>query len=70
MKKKPCEFCEVEQFIMINGKDALMFKKGAVRAQFLGNVKCAPTTFDDIAIDEGYVVGNKWDNPELLEVKK
>ena len=24
MKKKPCEFCEVGQFIMINGKDALM----------------------------------------------
>ena len=24
MKKKPCEFCEVDQFIMINGKDALM----------------------------------------------
>ena len=24
MKKKPCEFCEVEQFIMINGKDAQM----------------------------------------------
>ena len=24
MKKKPCEFCEVEQFITINGKDAQM----------------------------------------------
>ena len=48
----------------------IIFKKGAFRAQYLGNVKCAPNIFDDIAIDEGYVVGNKWDNPELLEVKE
>lgn len=48
----------------------IIFKKGAFRAQYLGNIKCAPNIFDDIAIDEGYVVGNKWDNPELLEVKK
>lgn len=48
----------------------IIFAKGAFRAQYLGNIKCAPNIFDDIAIDEGYVVGNKWDNPELLEVKK
>ena len=24
MKKKPCEFCEVEQFITVNRKDAQM----------------------------------------------
>ena len=48
----------------------IIFASGAFRAQYLGNIKCAPNIFDDIAIDEGYVVGNKWDNPELLEVKK
>ena len=62
-------------YVKDDGNDAhedflIFFEKGAFRAQYLGNIKCAPTTFDDIAIDEGYVVGNKWDNPELLEVKK
>lgn len=47
----------------------IFFEKGAFRAQYLG-IKCAPNTFDEIGIDECYVVGNKWDNPELLEVKK
>lgn len=46
------------------------FANGAFRAQYLGNLKCAPNTFDEIGINECYVVGNKWDNPELLEVKK
>lgn len=45
----------------------IIFIGGAFRAQRLGNIKCVPAVFDD---DGGYVVGNKWDNPELLEVKK
>lgn len=48
----------------------IFFEKGAFRAQYLGNIKCAPNILDDIAIKEGCVVGNTWDNPELLEVKK
>lgn len=45
----------------------IFFEKGAFRAQYLGNIKCAPNTlYDEIGTDEGYVVGNKWDNPELL----
>ena len=68
---------DIVRFDYVNdeGNDAhedflIFFEKGAFRAQYLGNVKCAPNTFDEIGIDEGYVVGNKWDNPELLEVKK
>ena len=46
----------------------IIFAKGAFRAQYLGNIKCAPNTlYDEIGNEEGYVVGNKWDNPELLE---
>lgn len=49
----------------------IFFETGAFRAQYLENPKVAPNTLhDDIAIDEGYVVGNKWDNPELLEEDK
>lgn len=48
----------------------IIFENGAFRAQYLGNLKCAPNTFDEIGIGECYVVGNKWDNPELLEAKK
>ena len=49
----------------------IFFEKGAFRAQYLGNIKCAPNTlYDEIGIDECYVVGNRWDNPELLEMKK
>ena len=45
----------------------IIFVKG-FRAQYLGNIKCAPNTlYDEIGNEEGYVVGNKWDNPELLE---
>ena len=59
-----------------DGNDAaedflIFFEHGAFRAQYLGNIKCAPNTlYDEIGTDECYVVGNKWDNPELLEVKK
>ena len=46
----------------------IIFAKGAFRAQYLGNIKCAPNTlYDEIGNEEGYVVGNKWDNPELLQ---
>lgn len=45
----------------------IIFAGGAFRAQYLGKIKGAPAVFDD---DGGYVVGNKWDNPELLEVKE
>lgn len=48
----------------------IIFENGAFRAQYLGNLKYAPISLDEIGIAEGYVVGNKWDNPELLEVKK
>lgn len=46
----------------------IIFAKGAFRAQYLGNIKCSPNTlYDEIGNEESYVVGNKWDNPELLE---
>ena len=45
----------------------IIFAGGAFRAQYLGKIKGVPAVLDD---DECYVVGNKWDNPELLEVKK
>lgn len=68
---------DIVRFDYVNddGNDAaedflIIFEKGAFRAQYLGNIKCAPNIFDDIAIEESYIVGNKWDNPELLEVKK
>lgn len=49
----------------------IFFEEGAFRAQYLGNIKCAPNTlYDEIGTDECYVVGNKWDNPELMEVKE
>ena len=48
----------------------IFFKDGAFRAQYLRNREGDPYELDDICIDEGYVVGNKWDNPELLEVEK
>ena len=49
----------------------IFFAKGAFFAQYLGNIKCAPNTlYDEIGVEECYVVGNKWDNPELLEMKK
>lgn len=68
---------DIVRFDYVNddGNDAaedflIIFEEGAFRAQYLGNIKCAPNIFDDIAIEESYIVGNKWDNPELLEVKK
>ena len=69
---------DIVRFDYVNddGNDAaedflIFFAKGAFRAQYLGNIKCAPNTlYDEIGTDECYVVGNKWDNPELLEVKK
>ena len=46
----------------------IIFAKGAFRAQYLGNIKCASNTlYDEIGTDECYVVGNKWDNPELIK---
>ena len=46
----------------------IIFAKGAFRAQYLGNIKCAPNTlYDEIGNEEDYVVSNKWDNPELLQ---
>lgn len=49
----------------------IFFEEGAFSAQYLGDIKCAPNTlYDEIGTDECYVVGNRWDNPELLEVKK
>lgn len=49
----------------------IFFAKGAFCAQYLGNIKCAPNTlYDETENEESYVVGNKWDNPELLEMKK
>lgn len=45
----------------------IIFANGAFRAQYLGNLKCAPHTFDEIGINECYVVGNIHDNPELLQ---
>ena len=49
----------------------IFFEEGAFRAQYLENPKVAPNTLhDDIEIEDSYVIGNKWDNPELLEVKK
>lgn len=49
----------------------IFFMRGAFRAQYLGNINCAPNTlYDEIEIKESYVVGNKWDNPEFLEENK
>lgn len=49
----------------------IIFANGAFCAQYLGNIKLAPNTlYDEIGTDECYVVGNKWDNSELLKVKK
>lgn len=68
---------DIVRFVYVDGvgndshdEFLIIFEHGAFRAQYLGNIKCAPIIFDDIAIDECYVVGNKWDNPELLEVKE
>lgn len=45
----------------------IFFEEGAFRAQYLGNIKCAPNTlYDEIGNEECYVIGNKWDNPELF----
>ena len=65
---------DIVRFDYVNdeGNDAhedflIFFEEGAFRAQYLENPKVAPNTLhDDIAIDEGYVVGNRWDNRELL----
>ena len=69
---------DIVRFDYVNdeGNDAhedflIFFEEGVFRAQFLGNIKCAPNIlYDEIGTDECYVVGNKWDNPELLEMKK
>lgn len=69
---------DIVRFDYVNddGNDAhedflIFFEHGAFRAQYLGNIKCAPNTlYDEIGTDECYVIGNKWDNPELLEMKK
>lgn len=69
---------DIVRFDYVNddGNDAaedflIFYTKGAFCAQYLGNIKCAPNTlYDEIGTDEGYVIGNKWDNPELLEMKK
>lgn len=68
---------DIVRFDYVNddGNDAdedflIIFANGAFCAQYFGNIKCAPNTFDEIVINECYVVGNKWDNPELLEVKR
>ena len=69
---------DIVRFDYVNddGNDAhedflIFFEHGAFRAQYLGNIKCAPNTlYDEIGTDECYVIGNKWDNPELVEVKK
>ena len=45
----------------------IIFENGAFRAQYLGNRECKPHTFDELSITESRIVGNKWDNPELLE---
>lgn len=55
-----------------DGNDAaedflIFYMKGAFCAQYLGNIKCPPNI---LHIEESYVIGNKWDNPELLEMKK
>ena len=69
---------DIVRFDYVNdeGNDAhedflIFFEEGVFRAQFLGNIKCAPNIlYDEIGTDDCYVVGNKWDNPELLEVKE
>ena len=69
---------DIVRFDYVNddGNDAhedflIFFEEGVFRAQFLGNIKCAPNIlYDEIGTDDCYVVGNKWDTPELLEVKE
>lgn len=48
----------------------IIFENGAFKAQYLSNRECKPHTFDEIDITESRIIGNQWDNPELLEVKK
>lgn len=45
----------------------ISYMKGAFFAQQLGNIKSPP---NKLHIEESYVIGNKWDNPELLEMRK
>ena len=69
---------DIVRFDYVNddGNDAaedflIFYTKGAFCAQWLSNIKCVPNTlYDDIEIEDSYVLGNKWDNPELLEMKK
>ena len=55
-----------------DGNDAaedflISYKKGAFFARQLGNIKC-PSNI--LHIKQRCVIGNKWDNPELLEMRK
>lgn len=65
---------DIVRFDYVNddGNDAaedflISYKKGAFIARQLGNIKC-PSNI--LHIKQRYVIGNRWDNPELLEVKK
>lgn len=65
---------DIVRFDYVNddGNDAaedflIFYTKGAFCAQYLGNIKC-PSNI--LHIKQRYVIGNKWDNPELLGVKK
>ena len=66
---------DIVRFDYVNddGNDAhedflIIFANGAFRAQYLGNIKCAPNTlYDEIGTDKCEVIGTIYDNPELLE---
>lgn len=65
---------DIVQFDYVDddGNDAvedflISYKKGAFFARQLGNIKC-PSNI--LHIKQRHVIGNKWDNPELLEMKK
>ena len=47
----------------------IIFADGAFRGQFIDSPKYTPKIYD-ICFSSYYIVGNKWDNSELLEVEE